>query len=95
MVATAVVTAGEHHMHAVQTQLQMGFSTCVRDILLLLLHQAKHGREETEKKHRLQKKAEQEIKGIKIWRQWEEAHISTNALNRGVERGGSKEASAF
>lgn len=42
-------------LHAVQRQSQMGFGTCVRDILLLLLHHSKRSREETDRGHRLKK----------------------------------------
>ena len=59
-------TALSLHAVAAQKQSAMGFGTCVRDILLLLLHRVKHSTEDTEKKQRLEKGAEQEIRGIKI-----------------------------
>lgn len=43
-------------LHIVQRQSQMGFGTCVRDILLLLLHHSKRSREETEGRHGLKKR---------------------------------------
>lgn len=72
----------------------MAFATCVRDILLLLLHQAKHSRGQTEKAQIIEgrgtNQGDKDFKGVVIC-----AHKHIHTLNKRVKRGGSKEASAF